>query len=184
MKVNLDEIEKRIVAGLIRRQWTEDCSLMILNYTQKCNYDKAWDEYTVLTRGLILRPDGTIHSRSLKKFWNLNEPPGPSLETLPQEVPEITLKQDGYLGVSYWHDGEMKVASRGSFSSEYALWATEWLKSRIPSSVAAALTEKLTLVFEILYPHRRIVVDNAMRIMLAVCGATGEMKDELPNVGE
>jgi hypothetical protein len=30
----------------------------------------------------------------------------------------------------------------------------------------------------------RIIIDNANRIMIAVCGATGEVKDELPNVGE
>src|SRR3990167_801986 len=124
MRVDLNAIENRIDAGLIRRQWTDDKSLQILNYTTRCSLERAWDEYTTLTRGLILTADGRVHARSFDKFWNLGEAPGPRLEDLPAEAPVITRKLDGYLGVAYWHEGEVKIASRGSFNSEYALWAT------------------------------------------------------------
>ena len=162
MKIDLNEIEKRIDDGLIRRQWTEDGSLMILNYTQRCTYERIWDEYTTLARGLILRKDGTIHARSMSKFWNLSEPPGPSIDSLPNEDPVITLKLDGFLGLTYAHEGRIKVASRGSFTSEYARWATKWLWERNPAITRDTVERQgYTYVFEILYPYRRIVVDNS-----------------------
>lgn len=179
LKLDLNEIEKRIEQGYIRRQWTADKSLMIVNYTMRCAVERAWDDITLLTRGLILNADGTIHSRSFKKFFNLGEPPGPSIHELPAEEPLITVKEDGFLGISYWHDGKIKVASRGSFTSEYAVWATQWLRDRLPAHILqfedACGASNDTFVFEILYPHRRIVVDNSDRyglVLLAVIDNT------------
>ena len=169
MKVDLAEIEKRIDSGLIRRQWTDDRKLMILNYTQRCSSERAWDEYTCLTRGLILREDGEIHARSFPKFWNLNEHPGPSLDSLPDENPVITTKMDGYLGLTYLHNGIVRVASRGSFTSEYAQWATDWLHRNNPT-VIESNGETYTFVFEILHP-KRIVVDNSGRHGLVLLAA-------------
>ena len=181
MQVNLVEIERRIASGHIRRQWTEDGSLQILNYTHKTQYDKAWDEYTTLARGLILRADGTVHAKSLKKFWNLFEPPGPALNELPPEPPEITLKLDGFLGLSYWYNGRLNIASRGSFTSEYALWATDWFRSLNPRIDTEMVDKNHTMVFEILYPHRRIVVDNSGKhglVLLAI--VNNETGEEMP----
>lgn len=180
--LNLDEIQLRIDAGYIRRQWTDDRALMILNYTRKAEYDRVWDEYTRLCRGLILNADGSIHSRSFPKFFNLGEMPETMPENLPKEDPIITVKEDGYLGLTYWHKGQVKVASRGSFESEYALWATKWLRENLPPFMVMEMDShgpgEGTLVFEILYPHRRIVVDNTWRagmvLTAAFTNATGE----------
>lgn len=177
MIVDLNQIENRIDAGLIRRQWTSDRKLQILNYTTKCSIERAWDEYTTLTRGLILTADGRIHARSFKKFWNIGEAPGPSREELPAEIPEITRKLDGYLGIMYWHNGKVRIASRGSFESEYALWATDWLRNNMPQVVLNAFDDednffpvKDTLNFEILHP-KRIVVDNRRNLGLTLLAA-------------
>lgn len=171
MKVNLDEFNKRVKSGHIRKQTLDN--LTIWNYSAKCAYDQVWDEYTTFARGLITESDGTIHSRSFPKFWNLNESHGPTLAELPKEDPVITLKLDGFLGISYWHNGVRKVASRGSFTSEYAVWATQWLHANAPDwfTDRAQCLSNLTYVFEILYPFRRIVVDNSAKyglILLAV----------------
>ena len=175
MKINLDEFNKRVESGHIRKQTLDH--LTIWNYTHKTQFDRAWDEYTTLARGLITEPDGKIHSRSFKKFFNLGEPG----VVLPEnETPEITLKMDGYLGLTYWHDGIVKVASRGSFQSEFARWATEWLRVHVPKP-DKRFDPEFTYVFEILYPHKRIVVDNSGKyglVLLAIIhNRTGEEVD-------
>ena len=184
MKLNLDEIERRVADGLIRRQWTADGSLMILNYTQRCTYERTWDEYTILARGLILRKNGAVHARSMSKFWNLGELPGPSLADLPNEDPIITLKLDGFLGFTYAHEGRIKVASRGSFTSEYATWATKWLWERNPRITRDIVEqEDYTYVFEILYPYRRIVVDNSGKYGLVLLTVVNnETGRDLPRI--
>lgn len=179
MQINLDEFNKRVEQGYIRKQTLDD--LIIWNYSARCTYAQAWDEHTVFARGLITTTDGTVHARSFKKFWNLNEAYGPTLDELPKESPVITLKMDGFLGISYWHGGVMKVASRGSFTSEYATWATEWLHKNTPEWFWAGQSAGVTWVFEILYPHRRIVVDNSEQyglVLLAVIH--NESGEEMP----
>lgn len=162
MNLNLDQFERRIESGHIRKQTLGN--LTIWNYTHKTQFERAWDEYTILARGIITEPDGRVHSRSFRKFFNLGEP---GVVLPPNETPEITLKEDGYLGLTYWQDGIVKVASRGSFQSEYARWATEWLRVNIPDC-DRRFDPAYTYVFEILYPHKRIVVDNSGRYGLVL----------------
>jgi hypothetical protein len=175
MKIDLDAFNSRVESGHIRKQTLDH--LTIWNYTTRTQIERAWDEHTLLARGLITTRDGTIHSRSFKKFFNLGEPG----VVLPEnETPEITLKLDGFLGLTYWHEGKVKVASRGSFGSEYAQWATEWLRVNVPNC-DRRFDPSYTYVFEILYPHRRIVVDNSGKyglVMLAMIHtATGREAD-------
>lgn len=200
MQVDLNEIENRIAAGLIRRQWTDDKTLMILNYTTKCSLERAWDEYTILTRGLILTAAGTVHARSFSKFWNVGELPGPTLEQLPVEIPVITRKLDGYLGVAYWHRGQVKIASRGSFTSEYAEWATHWLRNKITVMHGVQLLKRFdeayspvrggdfTFNFEILHPKRIVCRRDwtGLILLAAIDNETGraEAHQDLVDVWE
>jgi len=60
------------------------------------------------------------------------------------------------LGIMYWHEGKYKIATRGSFTSEQALWATEYLNTNYDLSTCDFPG---TLLFEIIYPENRVVVD-------------------------
>lgn len=83
------------------------------------------------------------------------------LEALPKEPFEVTEKIDGALGILYRDpaDGEQKIATRGSFTSEEAVWATEsfrkWSKMRelitgkIWAYGSACDTDRYTYLFEI-----------------------------------
>ena len=117
---------------------------------------------------MIVDKCDNIVSRPPEKFWNLNEAPGPAFSDLPNEDPIITLKEDGYLGVSYWFGSRVYIASRGSFTSEYAAWATNWFRNHNPY-IDMWLGEHsgITYVFEILHP-KRIVVDNSQNIGLVL----------------
>lgn len=61
------------------------------------------------------------------------------------------------LGIMYQGPGGLpRIATRGSFHSDQAMWATAWLTSNYPSYFPPP---NMTLLFEIIYPANRIVVD-------------------------
>ena len=167
--IDLTELGKRIEAGLVLadKHLTED--LCIYNYTKRAQYDRVWDEYTRICRGLILDSGGNIISRPFPKFFNLNETPETTIQNLPNEIPKITEKMDGMLGISYPENRNISIATRGRFKSPFAIWATEWLRKQ--GYVYADFREEYTYCFEIIYPGSKIVVDYGTRtelVLLAV----------------
>ena len=119
MKINIEAFWDEVRAGNIRYQKHPEADLLIWNYTQVATFRNHWNENTLLARGLITTEDGTIHARSYRKFFNLNQAPGPSLSELPDETPVITRKEDGFLGISYWNPTTKTVRSLSS-------WPTHW----------------------------------------------------------
>ena len=83
-------------------------------------------------------------------------------------------KEDGWLGILYRIDGEHRIATRGSFKSSGAVFATSLLKKYNLDS----LPDDVTLVFEIICPITRVVVDYGDRSDLVLLAAynrhTGE----------
>lgn len=146
--------------------------LLIWNYTALCQYENIWDEVTILARGLITKKDGTIVSRPFLKFFNLEQ-----CQTIPNEPFRVTRKMDGSLGISYWYNGEMFLATRGSFQSEQSVRANALLK-RYESF---PFDPSWTYLFEIIYKENRIVVDYGEQedlILLAMIHTeTGEEKN-------
>lgn len=89
--------------------------LTIYNYTSKCASLKPseWSEGLQDCRGLILTEDGQIVGRPFRKFWNYEQ----VLDSIPASEPfTIWEKLDGSLGVIANYDGDLIVATRGSFS--------------------------------------------------------------------
>ena len=126
--------------------------LILFNYLPTAVYANRWNYFEQISRGLILnRKSGNVVARPFDKFWNWGE--GGRMTSA--GIRSVTQKVDGSLGILYRQDGQLKIATRGSFTSEQALWATEYLKRYDLSS----LDPDLTLLFEIVYPENRIVVD-------------------------
>lgn len=135
---------------------TED--LYILNYTKAAPYTKgAFDNPAVrAARGLIINGDGQVIARPFDKFFNYGQEGAPQLS---HDTPVyVSDKLDGSLGILYWtSDGKPAIATRGSFTSEMALHATELVQREYPE--LADLPRDYTYMFEIIYPENRIVVD-------------------------
>ena len=75
-------------------------------------------------------------------------------------------KLDGSMGVLYiMPDGEKAIASRGSFVSDQAKFATEYLNEKYSE---VRFLPQYTYLFEIIYPENRIVLDygNKKEIVL------------------
>lgn len=169
-----DLIAPYVEKGLVSRQEHPNASLglSIYNYTQKCQFGKAWDEITLQCRGLILDADGNIIARPLKKFFNWEEHQGP----IPNRRPEVYEKMDGSLFIATLLKGVTPVfATRGSFTSEQAFVGETMMLDCYGSGW---MEEGWTYCFEIIYPENRIVVDYGWRedlVLLAkINNATGE----------
>ncbi|MCK5614538.1 hypothetical protein KAR91_72405 [Candidatus Pacearchaeota archaeon] len=146
-------IEKKLINEQVH---PEDENVRIFNYTQKCQFEKEWDEVTKQCRGLIMNVEtGEILARPFPKFFNVGEHTDVYGLTVPDEIPIITEKYDGSLGIMYTFNGETRIATRGSFTSDQALWATKWWhENKGPEPYGNDQTH----LFEIIYPENRIVV--------------------------
>ena len=65
-------------------------------------------------------------------------------------------KKDGSLGILYWVGDEPWIATRGSFDSDQAQWATSFFRQ---NADLKQFNRGITYLFEIVYPSNRIVVD-------------------------
>ncbi len=148
--------KKAVEAGYIKVQsHPEIQGYTIHNYTDACTWDQAWDEATLNCRGLITDDDGNIVARGMPKFFNSDQEQAPVF-ALDDEV-IVSDKVDGSLGILYYPpDFSEAIATRGSFASEQAVWATNWWRENRP---ATALEHGKTYLCASIYPENRIVVD-------------------------
>lgn len=157
MKDIVSSIKPYVESGLVSEQaHPHDPAVRIFNYTQACQFSKKWDEVTKGCRGLIVNVEtGEILARPFQKFFNYQEHLANSWPIPQGEKPIITEKLDGSLGILYFLNDKPYIATRGSFTSDQALWATEWWRK----NVGWLPPEGVTHLFEIIYPENRIVVN-------------------------
>lgn len=144
-----------------------DADLFIYNYTRKAQFERLWNEITLLTRGLILDGKMNIVARPFIKFFNYEEHTPEQIPALPFELYE---KMDGSLGILYWLNDKPYIATRGSFDSDQARHANQVLYERYQHTFDK-LNKGATYLFEIIYPSNRIVCDYGDKddlVLLAV----------------
>jgi hypothetical protein len=157
--MDYEKIKPYIEKGLVSEQvHPEDANVRIFNYTQACQFAKAWDDVTVQCRGLIINvATGEVLAHPFKKFFNYEEHIEKNLP-IPAEEFEVYGKMDGSLGILYALNGKSWIATRGSFMSDQAQWATKWFRKAMETD--NDVTKKgQTALFEIIYPENRIVVN-------------------------
>lgn len=89
---------------------------------------------------------------------------------------------DGSLGILYWTlAGLPAIATRGSFQSEQAVWATEWLRQRESDMETSGWPEGYTPIFEIIYPGNQIVVRYKFSGLVLLALVRVETGEELPH---
>lgn len=182
---DLAEFEKLVEEGYLRK--VESGPLVLYNYTDKCTYGKKWDsKYTRDARGIIFeKSTGNLVAKPFPKFFNLGEMEETALLNLPVDSSYSTTdKIDGSLGIIYHYNGELHVATRGSFNSEQAVKAKEILKNYRQEW----LIPGATYLVEIIYPENKIVVDYAGEEVLVLLGAyrgdNEHSREYLETIGE
>lgn len=160
-----DLLDRMITEGYIRVVKHPTLPLTLLGYSDKCQFDRRWNDATMNCRGLIIDDEGFIVARPWKKFFNLGE----GLAEIDFEMPvEVTDKIDGSLGILYREENGYAIATRGSFSSDQAAHATQVWKERYSNLV---VPDSHTFLFEIVYPANRIVLNYGDMDDLVLLGA-------------
>lgn len=145
-------------AGDVTAQFNDD--LVIFNY----RHPTEWNFVERVCRGLIINHQtGEVVARPFDKFFNWME----NGRKASGHIVSVTEKMDGSLGILYRHDNKLHVATRGSFTSSQAQWATDYVQSCLDINDVPINT---TLLFEIIYPENRVVVDYAGREELVLIG--------------
>lgn len=165
--VDPGDLARGIADGLIGARDADD-GQRIFNYTDAALYTPgAWANPAVRQcRGLIVDPASEVVGRPWAKFFNHGQAEAGDLD-LTASV-EVTDKMDGSLGIIHLaEDGSTRVATRGSFQSEQALHASEWIEETTWRLRRADLTP----LVEIIYPANRIVCDYGDRDELVLLGA-------------
>ena len=175
---SLDAVRIRdalVAEGLLRRDNLGDLS--VYTYTDACTFGREWNEVTLNSRGHIFdRGTGECVAWSFSKFFNVGETPETQESALPWSAGYAVFeKLDGWLGNLYRTADGFAIATRGSFHSDGAVWATRFLREHHD---LAGLPDEVTLVFELISPITRIIVDYGSDEKLALLAAfnrhTGE----------
>lgn len=158
----IEDLQKLVIAG--HEDWSEfghvkatsnGGDLLIFSYTNAAQYAGKWNWFERVSRGLIInRKTGEIVARPFDKFFNWGEGGRKRIKG----VVGAYEKMDGSLGISYAADFQTKISTRGSFDSDQALWATQKLKMHMPFGQHPT-DNRYTMLFEIIYPGNRIIVD-------------------------
>lgn len=145
-------LREMIDAKYIRVKDHPTLPLRIYNYSELAMFDKLWNPATMQCRGLIAHREGWIVARPWPKFFNYGE----KATLIGSHDPvEIVDKMDGSLGIGYPTEQGWAIATRGSFESDQAIFATEWMQSQYHMAESSPFTP----LFEIIYPDNRIVLD-------------------------
>jgi len=171
-------LERHIEARLVNRQRHPTLPLNILNYSAECTFGNHWDDVTRKTRGLIYADSGEVIARPFEKFFNLNDERHPETceANLPKSLPIVTEKMDGSLGIYYSYEDQFGIATRGSFTSHQAIWATEWIKKQDWRIEASGHT----YLFEVIFNENRIVVRYPFEGLVLLAIVEIETGNEVP----
>ena len=167
---SIEDIQMLVTSGF--REWERygavnvsyHDGLVLFDYKAEAQYINRWNFFERVSRGLLIdEKTGEVVARPFDKFFNWGE----NGRTTSAPLVEVLEKCDGSLGILYRRNGEYRVSTRGSLVSKQALWASRFLNENYDLS---GLPENLTLLFEIIYPENRIVVDYQGREDLVLLG--------------
>lgn len=143
-------LQKEFESGHVNETTSAD-GLKLYCYSQRCVYEKAWNDFSLMARGLILdTANRRVVATPFPKFFNVGE----RMDSIPNMEFETFEKLDGSLIIIFHHGGRWRCATKGSFKSEQAAWAESWLKANGDSGL---ITDS-TYLAEAIYPENRIVV--------------------------
>ena len=132
-----------------------DGDLEIFNYTTHAQYNANWNVFTLIARGLVVDvKKQSVVATPFPKFFNFGEAKIWGADEVSGDI-WVYQKYDGSLGIVFFDGEKWRVVTRGSFDSEAAIWAQQWLDKNLDTSI---LEVGNTYLFEIIYLGNRVVV--------------------------
>ncbi len=157
--LDADLLAHHLVEGYVQVQHHKYFPLDIYSYTRKCVCDNLWDGVTSRCRGVIFnRETNELVARPFFKFHNYRSPQAEGTLFDARVQPTVWEKMDGFMVTAFKYEGVWHAASKSSFHSIHAKWATAELRRH-----ANEFPEGWTPVFEGLHPDLRIVVNYGDR---------------------
>lgn len=180
--LDVDKLERYVEEGIVEKRHHGILPLTLYCYSRRATYEDIWDDITTKTRGLIVDAQGTIVARPFEKFFNVETVSRPEtwVSNLPIDAkPETFEKLDGSLGIVWQYGSFSGVASKGSFNSEHAFWATGWYQSHCEN---AQWPEGFTPVAEMICQgvQRHVVsydIPDQLILLALINNETGEEAD-------
>ena len=176
LKYSFDDLlaglNEEIKKGYIyKKEWN---GLSLFNYTNSCTFAKAWNDFTIMARGLILcESEKKIVALPLPKFFNYGE----MTYNIPDNGFSAFDKLDGSVGILFYWKDEWYVSTRGSFESDQAKWGKAYLDKHINKD---ELSINVTYIVELIYPENKIVINyGAMEAMFLFTAYTLKTGTEL-----
>jgi len=147
--IDVNKLGRYLLDGIVDVRKHPTLPLEIYCYSRAATFDNLWDDVTCKTRGLIVDSEGSIVARPFEKFFNLNthDKPETCLDKLPKTPGVFLDKLDGSLGILYQYNGVDGIATKGSFESDHAKFATSWYHKNCPNP---QWPEGFTPIFEII----------------------------------
>lgn len=156
-KIAFDELYRGLLANVKARNIVRviDGNLEIFNYTIHAQYNAYWNVFTLIARGLIVDvKKQAVIATPFPKFFNFGEAKVWGADRVLGEI-LVYQKYDGSLGIVFFDGEKWRVATRGSFDSDAAIWGQKWFDENIDTSL---LEVGNTYLFEIIYFGNRVVV--------------------------
>ena len=140
-----------------------DGDLEIFNYTTHAQYNANWNKFTLIARGLVVNVNQqAVLATAFPKFFNFGEAKIWGADEVSGEI-NVYQKYDGSLGIVFFDGEKWRVATRGSFDSDAAIWGQQWLDKNVDTSL---LEIGDTYLFEIIYLGNRVVVNYDFQEMI------------------
>jgi RNA ligase len=184
--IDTDKLRKHINAGIVTTRRHNTLPLTIYCYGKKAIFDQIWDDVTTKTRGLIVDDSGEIIALPYEKFFAVGQHPNTHPLTIRDMdanfgPPIITEKVNGCLGIFWRYGIHWGIASKGSFHSPHAEFATKWMEDHIEKYGPLFFPEGYTPVFEIIcqeiQPHVIKYEKDGLVLLSFVKITTGEELD-------
>lgn len=155
-----EQCQSELEAGNLFQNESPCGHYVLFNYRPEVEFKNLWNDVNIWCRGIVY----DIHTKEIaavpfRKFWNVGQKPETSEESLSAlGKPVVMSKEDGSLGILFWnrYARNWQVCTRGSFTSDQAIWATAWIRAQIVLTTVF-LTVGETHLFEIVYPENKIV---------------------------
>lgn len=154
-------LQQLVDGGYLNRIDHPTLPLQLYSYTRNTQYEGNWNYITLDCRPLVVDQDFNVVALGFEKFFNygeLTESQKTKLDPRKKDKYNLYDKLDGSLGIVWNYDGKWHVCTRGSFSSEQAIFANNLLYDKYHESLVK-LNPDVCYYFEILYPENKIVLE-------------------------
>lgn len=157
----MNEVDMLRNSSLVREKHLAN-GISSFNFSNKCFFNKAWDDINVKARGLFVK-DNNVVARSYNKFFNIGERPETEMASLRENLvfPVCAyVKSNGFLAMisaDPTEDGKLFIASKSTNEGDFAGYIRDVLDKTLTTAQQEEFAEYLhkndcTAVFECIDP--------------------------------